>query len=93
MSDFNEQGHRGVPRQRGPGGRQLRGRAMLLLHHRGRRSGRDSVAPDDVPAADDDPATIYVFASKAGAPTNPDWYHNLLAAGTARSRSAPSSTR
>ena len=21
----------------------------------------------------------YVFASKAGAPTNPDWYHNLLA--------------
>ena len=23
--------------------------------------------------------TIYVFASKAGAPTNPDWYHNLVA--------------
>jgi deazaflavin-dependent oxidoreductase (nitroreductase family) len=22
---------------------------------------------------------IAVFASKAGAPTNPDWYHNLLA--------------
>jgi deazaflavin-dependent oxidoreductase (nitroreductase family) len=22
---------------------------------------------------------IYVFASKAGAPTNPDWYHNLVA--------------
>jgi deazaflavin-dependent oxidoreductase (nitroreductase family) len=22
---------------------------------------------------------LYVFASKAGAPTNPDWYHNLLA--------------
>jgi deazaflavin-dependent oxidoreductase (nitroreductase family) len=26
---------------------------------------------------------IYVFASKAGAPTNPDWYHNLTAAGNA----------
>jgi deazaflavin-dependent oxidoreductase (nitroreductase family) len=26
---------------------------------------------------------MYVFASKAGAPTNPDWYHNLMAAGTA----------
>jgi deazaflavin-dependent oxidoreductase (nitroreductase family) len=22
---------------------------------------------------------VAVFASKAGAPTNPDWYHNLLA--------------
>jgi deazaflavin-dependent oxidoreductase (nitroreductase family) len=26
---------------------------------------------------------IYVFASKGGAPTNPDWYHNLMAAGAA----------
>jgi deazaflavin-dependent oxidoreductase (nitroreductase family) len=24
---------------------------------------------------------IYVFATKAGAPTNPDWYYNLTAAG------------
>jgi hypothetical protein len=24
---------------------------------------------------------IYVFATKAGAPSNPDWYHNLTAAG------------
>ena len=31
-----------------------------------------------------------VFASKAGAPTNPDWYHNLKAQpDTSRSRSAP----
>jgi len=34
-------------------------------------------------AATDDPATIFVFASKAGAPTNPDWYYNLKAAGRA----------
>jgi deazaflavin-dependent oxidoreductase (nitroreductase family) len=27
--------------------------------------------------------TIYVFASKAGAPDNPDWYANALAAGGA----------
>ena len=26
-----------------------------------------------------DGARLYVFATKAGAPTNPDWYHNLLA--------------
>ena len=28
-----------------------------------------------------EPDIIYVFASKAGAPTNPDWYRNLTAAG------------
>jgi len=30
-----------------------------------------------------DPATIYVFASKGGAPTHPDWYWNMTVAGTA----------
>ena len=30
---------------------------------------------------DTEPGIIYVFATKAGAPTNPDWYHNLTAAG------------
>ena len=32
--------------------------------------------PDD---ADND--TIYVFASKGGQPSNPDWYYNLTAVG------------
>jgi deazaflavin-dependent oxidoreductase (nitroreductase family) len=32
---------------------------------------------------DDAPDTIYVFASKAGAPSHPDWYYNLNAAGNA----------
>lgn len=32
---------------------------------------------------EEDPDTIYVFASKAGAPTNPDWYYNLVTAGEA----------
>jgi deazaflavin-dependent oxidoreductase (nitroreductase family) len=32
--------------------------------------------PDE---ADSD--TIYVFASKSGAPTSPDWYYHLTAAG------------
>ena len=26
-----------------------------------------------------DVGTIYIFASKGGAPSNPDWYYNLLA--------------
>jgi deazaflavin-dependent oxidoreductase (nitroreductase family) len=32
---------------------------------------------------DTEPDIIYVFATKGGAPTNPDWYHNLAAAGDA----------
>src|SRR5438477_5141007 len=28
-----------------------------------------------------DPDIIYVFATKSGAPTHPDWYRNLTAAG------------
>jgi deazaflavin-dependent oxidoreductase (nitroreductase family) len=31
-----------------------------------------------------DPGRIYVFASKAGAPTDPEWYRNLTAAGEGR---------
>lgn len=30
-----------------------------------------------------DPDVIYVFATKGGAPTNPDWYVNLATAGRA----------
>jgi len=35
-------------------------------------------------ADDTDAATIYVFPSKGGAPTHPDWYYNLTFAGVAR---------
>ncbi|MCX4096463.1 nitroreductase family deazaflavin-dependent oxidoreductase [Nocardia sp. alder85J] len=59
------------------------GAPMVLVHHRGRKSGRAAVAPMMYMADEHDPATIYVFASKAGAPVNPDWYYNLTAAGTA----------
>ena len=40
-----------------------------------------------------EPDVVYVFASKAGAPTNPDWYHNLIAPVTAASSSEPRRTR
>jgi deazaflavin-dependent oxidoreductase (nitroreductase family) len=56
---------------------------MLLVHHHGRKSGRDYVTPMMYLADETDQQTIYVFASKAGAPTNPDWYHNLVGAGRA----------
>lgn len=59
------------------------GAPMVLVHHRGRKSGRDYVNPMMYMADDDDAATIYVFASKGGAPTHPDWYYNLTTAGEA----------
>jgi F420H(2)-dependent quinone reductase len=31
---------------------------------------------------DSDPDVIYIFASKGGAPSNPDWYCNPLASGS-----------
>lgn len=58
------------------------GAPVAILHHRGRKSGRDLLAPVMYLADERDASTIYVFASKAGAPTNPDWYYNLTAAGT-----------
>jgi deazaflavin-dependent oxidoreductase (nitroreductase family) len=57
------------------------GAPLVLLHHRGRTSGREYVSPVMYFPHDTDPEIIYVFATKGGAPTNPDWYHNLIAAG------------
>jgi deazaflavin-dependent oxidoreductase (nitroreductase family) len=62
-------------------GGTFEGAPVVLVHHRGRTSGRDYVTPVMYLPDEDDPGTIYVFASKGGAPTNPDWYYNLVAAG------------
>jgi deazaflavin-dependent oxidoreductase (nitroreductase family) len=64
-------------------GGNFEGAPMVLVHHVGRRSGREYVNPMMYLQAEDDPDTIYVFASKAGAPTHPDWYYNLVVAGEA----------
>lgn len=64
-------------------GGNFEGAPMLLLHHVGRKSGKQTVSPMMYLADDADANTIYVFASKAGAPTNPAWYFNLTAAGSA----------
>jgi deazaflavin-dependent oxidoreductase (nitroreductase family) len=52
------------------------GRPLLLLHSTGARSGTERVNPM-MYLADGD--RLVVFASKGGAPTNPDWYYNLRA--------------
>lgn len=65
-------------------GGNFEGAPMVLVHHTGRKTGKQSVTPMMYLPDDNDPDTIYVFASKAGAPTNPAWYYNLTAAGTAQ---------
>lgn len=57
------------------------GAPLVLVHHRGRKSRREYVTPMMYIAHDDEPDSVYVFATKAGAPTNPDWSYNLTAAG------------
>lgn len=49
---------------------------VLLLHHVGAKSGTERIAPLAYLADGD---RYIIFGSKAGAPTHPAWYHNLLA--------------
>jgi deazaflavin-dependent oxidoreductase (nitroreductase family) len=63
-------------------GGNFEGAPLVLVHHTGRKSGEEHVNPMMYLAAEEDLELIYVFASKSGAPTNPDWYYNLIAAGT-----------
>ena len=57
-------------------GGMFEGMPLLLLHHTGAKSGTERVNPL-VYLSDGD--NYVIFASKAGAPTSPDWYHNLRA--------------
>ena len=55
---------------------QFEGAPLLLLHTTGAKSGAGRISPMMYQQVGD---TYAVFASKAGAPTNPDWYHNVIA--------------
>ncbi|MGD9955540.1 MAG: nitroreductase family deazaflavin-dependent oxidoreductase [Candidatus Nanopelagicales bacterium] len=63
-------------------GGQFEGAPVVLMHGVGRKTGKETVHPVMYLADEQDPDTIYVFASKAGQPTHPDWYYNLTHAGT-----------
>jgi deazaflavin-dependent oxidoreductase (nitroreductase family) len=60
----------------GKAGGMFEGKPLVLVHHKGAKSGTERIAPL-VPLLDSD--RIYIFASKGGADTNPDWFHNLVA--------------
>lgn len=79
MADFNAQAIEEFRANEGRVGGPFEGAPMVLLHHTGRKSGTERVTPMMYLADEADPKAIHVFASKAGAPSNPDWYHNLVA--------------
>ncbi len=57
-------------------GGMFEGATLLLLHHRGAKTGTERVTPL---VYRPDEERWLLFASKAGSPTNPGWYHNLVA--------------
>lgn len=76
MSDWNSSVIEEFRAKGGKVGGQFEGAPLLLLHTTGAKTGSERVNPVMYRKIDGGYA---VFASKAGAPSNPDWYHNLLA--------------
>jgi deazaflavin-dependent oxidoreductase (nitroreductase family) len=76
VSDWNTNIIEEFRANQGRVGGQFEGAPLLLLHSTGAKSGKERVIPVMYRAVGEDWAG---FASKAGMPTNPDWYHNLLA--------------
>ena len=79
MPDANDWNAKTIAEFRANGGKvggPFEGAPLLLLRSTGARTGKERVTPMMYQAVADNYA---VFASKGGAPTNPDWYHNLLA--------------
>ncbi len=81
MSDWNAKTIAEFRANDGRVGGTFEGAPMILLHHRGRNSGEKYVTPTMYLQDETDQDIIYVFATKGGAPTNPDWYRNLTVAG------------
>ena len=75
-NDFNQRIIEEFRANGGTVGGRFAGAPMLLLTTTGARSGRQHTTPL-VYLPDGD--RYIIFASKGGAPTHPDWYHNLVA--------------
>ena len=83
MPDANDWNQKTIDEFRANEGRvggPFEGAPMVLVHHRGRKSGREYVTPMMyLPDERDDDAST---CSRPGeARRNPDWYYNLIAAG------------
>ena len=75
-NDWNRQTVEAFRANRGQVGGVWEGRPLLLLTTTGAKSGQRRTNPMMYLREGD---RLFVFASRGGGPTNPDWYHNLLA--------------
>lgn len=76
FDDWNKQIIEEFRANEGRVGGPFDGATMLLLHHKGAKTGTERVNPLVYQPVDD---AFAVFGSKGGMPTHPDWYHNLRA--------------
>jgi deazaflavin-dependent oxidoreductase (nitroreductase family) len=76
MNDFNAKIIEEFHANEGRVGGMFESMPILLLHHTGAKSGTSRINPL---VYQEDDGRYVVFASKGGAPTNPDWYYNLKA--------------
>lgn len=76
MSDWNKQIIEEFRNNEGRVGGPFAGKPLLLLHTTGAKSGQERINPL---ATFMDGDRLVVIASKGGAPTNPDWYYNVVA--------------
>lgn len=79
MGEFDDMNRAVIEEFRANGGTcggYFEGAPMVLVHTIGAKSGKEYVIPL-VYLADGD--SWVIIASKGGAPTNPDWYHNVKA--------------
>ena len=79
INDLNDWDRQIIEEFRANGGNvggQFAGVPLLLLTTTGAKSGQERISPL---AYLSEGGHIYVFAGNRGAPTNPGWYHNLIA--------------
>src|SRR5437867_7145017 len=76
MSDWNAGVIAEFRKNHGKVGGNFEGAPILLINHKGARTGKSRTNPVMYLK---DGHRFVVFASKGGADTNPDWYHNLKA--------------
>lgn len=77
--NFNDWNRQIIEEFRANGGKvggQFEGVTLLLLTTTGAKSGQKRINPLTYLL---DSERLFIFAAKGGSPTNPDWYHNLVA--------------
>jgi deazaflavin-dependent oxidoreductase (nitroreductase family) len=79
MADMNADVIAEFRANEGKAGGYFQGMPLVLLHAKGAKSGIERISPLVYLPDASDPARIYIFASKGGAPKSPDWYHNVVA--------------